>query len=533
MKLSKPLTIVLGILGGVLLAYCVIFAISLEWASRHGREFVMQQIQKRFHGEVQLDSINIKVYPSVQVTGTGVVVLFKGREDLPPLISIKSFTAQANWLELMRLPRHISHVTLVGLQITVPAGIHRIGEDSARPRISLGHLHGVFLDDIEANDATLSILPKQAGKEPQVYDIASLHAHTTSADGEVAFEATLRIPVPPGDVLTRGSFGPWDVDAPGLTPVSGSFTYDNADLGHFKGISGILSAKGSYDGELEQIAVDGATDTPDFSVDSGGHPVHLTTTFHAVVDGVNGDTALDPVDAHFRHTTLHTTGIIAGTPGQRGKAVRLQVSTAGARVEDLLLLAVKDEPAMTGDVQLHTAFLLPARSKDEVLNRLFLDGAFSVDKVVFTNHGIEQKVDKLSMRSSGDTGAVPEGEDVATEMQGQFRLEDGVISFSDLNFRVPGANVNVAGTFGLDNQALDLHGTFDMQAKLSQTTTGVKSFLLRAVNPFFAKPGGGSRIPFKIGGTAKDPVYALDRHYKNGDNSQTPTKSSSAEARGN
>jgi len=98
---------------------------------------------------------------------------------------------------------------------------------------------------------------------------------------------------------------------------------------------------------------------------------------------------------------------------------------------------------------------------------------------------------------------------------------------------VPGAHVHVVGTFGLDNQALDFHGTFDMQASLSQTQTGVKSFLLRAVNPFFAKPGGGSRIPFKIGGTEKFPIYSLDLHRKREDQADDPKKSTTASVPGN
>jgi AsmA-like C-terminal region len=535
MRLSKRWKIVLGSVASAFLVYCLIFAIGLVWASRHGRELIMRRIQKQFHGEVQLDSIDIKVYPSVQVTGTNVVVRFDGREDLPPLISIKSFTAQASWIELMRLPRHISHVTLVGLQITIPAGLRENDDARTRFKISVGRLHGVMMNDVHADDATLTILPKQAGKEPQVYDIANVEAHSTSSDGRIAFQATLRIPVPPGNIVSSGSFGPWEGDAPGLTPVSGSFTYKDADLSHFKGIAGILSAEGSYGGVIENIAVDGTTDTPDFSVASGGHPVHLTTTFHAVVDGANGDTTLYPVDAHFRNTTLHTTGTVAGVPGQKGKAVSLRVSTSGARIEDLLLLAVKDEPAMTGDVRLNTAFYLPPGSKSDVLNRLFLDGAFNVDKLIFTNHGIEKKVDTLSMRSRGETGDVPHDENVASEMQGRFRLQDGVITFSDLNFRVPGAQVNLAGTFGLENQALDLHGTFDMDVALSQTTTGVKSFLLRAVNPFFAKPGGGTRIAFKIGGTAKFPVYGLDRRHKTSDttHNQSSSKNNTSVARSN
>ena len=50
---------------------------------------------------------------------------------------------------------------------------------------------------------------------------------------------------------------------------------------------------------LEQIYVDGTTDTPDFQVSRSGHPLDLSTTFSATVDGTNGDTYLHPVEAHF------------------------------------------------------------------------------------------------------------------------------------------------------------------------------------------------------------------------------------------
>ena len=43
------------------------------------------------------------------------------------------------------------------------------------------------------------------------------------------------------------------------------------------------------------------------------------------------------------------------------------------------------------------------------------------------------------------------------------------------------------GKYGLDKEDLDFHGKLRMQAKISQTTTGVKSFVLKAVDPFFRK----------------------------------------------
>ncbi|MGO9639931.1 MAG: AsmA-like C-terminal region-containing protein [Candidatus Acidiferrales bacterium] len=517
MRLSKRWRIALGILGGGVLAFGLVFAIGLEWASRHVRGIVMESLQDQFHGQVKLDSIEIKTFPFVQVSGTGVALHFEGREDLPPLIAVKSFTAQAGWLGLLRLPRHISRLTLEGLQITIPTGQQDSPAERAKMKKSLGRFHSVIMDEVNSENATLTILPKQAGKQPQVYDIASLVMHPAAETGAMTFRTTLRNPTPPGDIHCNGTFGPWHPDAPGLTPVSGTYTYENADLGHFKGIAGILSSEGRFDGVLQEITVDGTTDTPNFSVNSGGHPVDLSTTFHAIVDGANGDTTLQPVDAHFEKTALQAAGTIMGTRGKKGKTVSLEVNATEARIEDLLLLVLKDQPAMTGDIHLAAQFVLSPGPKEEIPDRLFLNGSFTIDKLYFTNQGINKKVDTLSMRSRGQTGIVEADDTVASEMTGKFRLQNGVITFSGLGFRVPGARIHMVGTFGLDDQALDLHGTLEMQATLSQTTTGAKLFFLKALDPLFSKAGGGTLVHFKITGTVKRPVYGLDLQWKNQD----------------
>ena len=55
-----------------------------------------------------------------------------------------------------------------------------------------------------------------------------------------------------------------------------------------------------------------------------------------------------------------------------------------------------------------------------------------------------------------------------------------------------------------------------MQAKLSQTVTGAKSFFLKAVDPFFkGKNGEGTSLPIKIAGTKDHPSFALDLRDKN------------------
>jgi hypothetical protein len=75
---------------------------------------------------------------------------------------------------------------------------------------------------------------------------------------------------------------------------------------------------------------------------------------------------------------------------------------------------------------------------------------------------------------------------------------------------VPGVAVALDGDYGMQDGNLDLRGTARLQAKLSETTTGVKSFLLKAVNPFFEKKGAGTVLPIKITGNQDSPSFGLN-----------------------
>ena len=111
---------------------------------------------------------------------------------------------------------------------------------------------------------------------------------------------------------------------------------------------------GDYDGTLHDIVVDGTTDTPDFKLDSGGQAVHLTTQFHAIVDGTNGNTYLEPVKAHFLNSDVTVIkGKVEGKPGQPGKVIYLDIDMHDAHLQDVLALASKAQPPMlTGGLKL-------------------------------------------------------------------------------------------------------------------------------------------------------------------------------------
>jgi len=322
------------------------------------------------------------------------------------------------------------------------------------------------------------------------------------------FEATLTNAIPPGDIATKGTFGPWQSEDPGRTPLKGTFTFARADLGVFKGIAGILSAHGSFGGTLARIDIHGETETPEFTV-KGGHSVPLRTRYHAIVDGTNGDTLLERIDASFLDTALVAKGGVVHTPGSEGRTVTLDVTMDKARLEDVLRLAVKTpQPPMTGALTLTTTLRIPPGDTD-VVQKLGLDGRFAIDQTRFTDVDVQSKINELSHRSRGNTPQ-QQTERVASQFEGTFNLAGGTVTIPAVTFDMPGSIVRLTGTYDLIPETLDFAGTLFMDVKVSQTTTGFKSLLLKIADPLFSREVGGSAIPIKITGNREAPKFRLD-----------------------
>ena len=103
----------------------------------------------------------------------------------------------------------------------------------------------------------------------------------------------------------------------------------------------MLSSVGTYSGVLERIEVNGETDTPDFSIDIAAQAVPLKTRFHAIVDGTNGDTTLERVEARLIETPIVARGAVVRTEEVKGRRISLDVTIDEGRIEDVLKLAVK------------------------------------------------------------------------------------------------------------------------------------------------------------------------------------------------
>ena len=377
------------------------------------------------------------------------------------------------------------------------------------------------MDSIECNGAQLTLETSKPGNCRWSSPLHSMKLTDVSAGGPMHFDAELTNPRPPGTIVTSGSMGPWAVDDPGETPVAGDYRFEHANLGVFKGIAGTLSSTGKYQGVLRDLVVDGETDTPDFRLTHFGTALPLHTEFHARVDGTNGDTWLQPVDATLGQSHFTAEGQImrvpagvakdgAALPG--GHEISLKVNVGRGRIEDFLRLASKSgTPLLTGALALKTTLEIPPGTAP-VHERMKLNGNFSLDDAAFTSAKIQDYVGQLSLRGQGDAKDAKRGEgtDVRSAMQSDFTMAGGVITLPDLKYTVPGAEIDLKGTYGVEGSTLDFAGTAKTQATISQLVGGWKGMLLKPADRLFKKDGAGTEVPIHIDGTPENPKFGID-----------------------
>ena len=491
------------------------------------REWVVRELQRRFNSDVELESLHVNIAPSMGVTGEGLSLRYHNRSDLPPMFHVERFSFNLGVLGILRAPRHIAGVYVENMTITIPPRGEKKTQSEAGQEKKPFPMSSVIIDEIVCNDTNLVIVPKKEGKDPLDFEIHDLVLKSVGAGKPFDFHGNLTNAKPQGEIATNGNFGPWDADEPGDTPVSGGYKFTNADLGPFPGIAGILSSTGKYKGQLNEIEVEGETDTPDFSLDKVGKPVPLHTQYSATVNGTDGDTYLHPVRATLVQSLIVANGSVVRAKAKNGHYITLEVTSENARLEDVLRLATKaDKPFMTGILNLKTKLLLPP-GPVKVLDKLKLEGEFGVTDGRWASAEVRQKLESFSRHAEGEPGNEDAGSSVS-DLRGRFRLDQGVITFKDLTFSVPGAAVLLQGTYNLRGEALDFAGELRMKAKLSQTVTGTKSFFLKAVDPFFAKRGAGAVVPIRITGTRDAPTIGVTVFHKTiekklGDDKKQPT----------
>jgi hypothetical protein len=217
------------------------------------------------------------------------------------------------------------------------------------------------------------------------------------------------------------------------------------------------------------------------------------------------------VDAKLANSEFICRGSIAHLPGAPGKTVSLDAVTKHARMEDILALVLGNSKAMLkGDVHFQSKILIP-QEKGPAIEKLQLDGKFDLPSAIFTSPKVKHTLATFSLRARGIDAKEEEkegyeGEQVASDLSGVFTLKRGVAAFSQCVFQIPGATINLTGTFNIPKDDIDMKGTFRMDATLSETQSGIKHLALKPLDPFFKKNGAGFQIPITITGSRKEPV---------------------------
>jgi hypothetical protein len=576
-RLAKWL-IWIGVVLAVLVAIAgTAVAILLHRAEPMMRASLIDTLQKRFHSRVELDDLRVSVLDGFWVESRGLRIWLPPETDngaeqpngaaqpgdttntqaqasnaqtpwrTEPWIIVGKMRFHASWRILPGKPIVVSVIHVEDVRVLLPPKEDRphlsmpggnSGQSSSaegqtaqstpqpqaqgQSKSSLFKLPPILVGKIECETAELVIERKQEqGKPPKVPLDFQLRKITLIPDGKggpIAFTVDMVNAKPVGIIHSTGHFGPWVSGDPGALPVAGDYTFDHADLSTIKGISGILSSTGNYAGTLRKIEAQGQTRTPDFRLErvDKNAGVLLTTNFHAIVDGTNGDTYLQPVDAMLGHTHILARGQVIRasdlTPGAQGHDITLQVTVDRGRIEDILNISANSAaPFVTGNLTLNTSFHLPP-GKESVWDKLQLNGQFHLSQARFNNDKMQGRIVQLSLRGQGKPKEVKTADptDVLSEMQGHFQLGGGNLQLPDLDYHVPGAEIVAHGTYGLKAGSLAFDGDARLDASLSEIVGGWKGLLLKPADRYLRKNGAGTDVPIHVTGTRKEPKFGVD-----------------------
>jgi hypothetical protein len=531
----------------VLAAVATAVDIAAHRAEPYVRARVIEALSDRFHAKVELDSFHLalgnslrgewgvwaegrglRIWPPAQVEGVS-APLPSG--PVEPLIRLGEFRFHVPLRYKSGEPVHITQVRLKDLDIHFPPKSHFLHAAPSQTAASAGSSGrnawgGVKfqVDSVECTGANLVLGTDKPNKLPLEFAITHLRVTGVVPGAPFKFEAEITNPRPPGVIHSKGTFGPWDLADPGESPVTGDYRFDHADLSVFTGIAGILESTGHYEGTLRDLTVDGETNTPDFQITRYGHTMPLHTKFHARVDGTNGDTWLEPVDAMLSKSHFTAQGQIVrvlaadsnGSLRSVGHDISLDVNVGRARIEDFMRLTTSGpNPMLTGDVEVKAQLHIPPGTAP-AHERMTLKGRFVLDKAEFASVSIRDRIKTLSLRGQGRPGELKNAatEGVKSQMQGDFQMGGGMLTLPSFTYSVPGADIDLKGSYGLTSGKLNFIGTAKMQATISQMVGGWKGKLLRPADRFFKKDGAGTSIPIYVSGTREKPEFGYDTEWK-------------------
>ena len=98
---SKVLLIVISL---VVILVVTLIVTGIHLSNPYLRKKVVEALGEKFHANVELKDFHVYLFPGARIEGSGLTLRHEGRTDVPPLISIDEFSAQAGILGLLGKP---------------------------------------------------------------------------------------------------------------------------------------------------------------------------------------------------------------------------------------------------------------------------------------------------------------------------------------------------------------------------------------------------------------------------------------------
>jgi AsmA-like C-terminal region len=489
--------------GVFVLALAGIAVLLTYWPFRY-RE-VHPLLERTFRSTVRVKRYHRTYFPHPGYVAEGVIFYRHGDTHIPPLASVDRMTVVGSWTNLIFHPHELYEIRLSGLHVQIPpAGTAARGKAFDQGIVARSR-QTIQIETIVADGTTLDFLA-DAGKPPLRLQFPVLQIHNVQQDRPLGFYAHVLIPKPQGMVLANGSVGPFRSTDFGATPLSGTYSLENADLAPLHGVSGHGQASGRYNGTFSRIETTGHAAIPDFRAASA-HRVRLDAAYRVIVNGANGDVEIQDTQVRTGGNLITASGSVVGKPNK----VNLILRTKDSRVEDLLKIVEHDEPSVAGKVTFHAAVQLNSGS-DAFLRRLGLKGGISLAHVSFTKPHAQQQMNAFAARMQKHPPKDSSGHPapVTADASSLTTFHQGMAYFPNIHVTFPGTDAYLHGTFNLLDTDIHITGKVDLQRNISHAATGWRSALLKPVAPFFRHRDAGAIVSIAVTGTAGQPKITQD-----------------------
>ncbi len=467
-------------------------------------------LSDRLASDVRVEQMEVTLLPQVRIHARGVTLRIRNRPDLPPFVTIGSWSGTAR---LGRLGiRHFDEVRLSSVEIVVPprrlADIRPVAPASEGARRQRRPPQ-MRIDRLVADHVVLRVMSRDAAREPHVWDIRDLHLDPFSFDLASPFAASVDTPLPSARAAVTGTAGPWPRGDFDQLPLAGEYVL-HGQLEDVPGLRGALAVRGRALGTLDRLATVGTASSPAAGfVSEAGGTLPLDVAFEALFDATNSDVHLTRLDARAGGALVSASGHVVREKGAQTRRIALRVTSppTSSAADVLRLLVDGDRPPVQGALAVDAALELAA-GDDDVLERLHVSGSFDLREARFINARVQGVLEEMSMRGRG--WPEPPVAAVRARLRGQLDLSGSRLTLARVALAVPGAEVSGAGHYSLAAETIDFHGVTRLDAPLSQTQRGMRRWLLKPFNRLLAGDGAGTRVVLDVRGTRAAPVVDVD-----------------------